>query len=431
MKDKILLLVCLALLLTSCQYIKQDYEEREYYKGIEGVNAEFTSNSPPSELFVRQESENTFTVDVEVVNRGASWTKGGVYLSGYNPRIIDFQEIEENQGVFDACQMSVESLNFGNFEGFVQCRRLDLSEIGLGKAKVGVSVSDAGFTVDVRELGLGDLFNDVFNTEFFTEAGFNESHFRITVGENGNRLDFGFDNPQLDPEQSARGPYMLSLWQPINFDQNQGRQFILKGDTPNYPGEKTELFTYHGKVKKLPKGRETAEQPIMLTTCYLYSTYAAPRVCIDRNPRSGEEKACRPTPYNGGRGQGGPVAITSVSQKSTGQEMVFDITIENLGRGTVYNPLRIQSCSPYYPLPATEQDVNTVLLGMAYIGDDMIECMPEKNKVRLYNGRGKVKCVYDMEEGAVSRSAYETPLVLEMWYGYSETERRTMKIQRI
>ncbi len=427
-KDKILLsIIVLTLILAGCSQFRQNPEEREYYQGREGVDISFEQNSPPTQLFYRGNPVE-FDIAVNVENEGSSLTKGGIYLSGYDPSIIDIEEIEEDKDFFNMCNIDIGNLDFGSFRGYLQCQRFDLGV--LGQPKVGVSL-DGGVFITLDDLNLGNALDNLFNTDFFTSMGVDQTSVNLDTRGDGYRIDVDFESAQWDPNIGSRGRFLLSAWAPIDFTINQGRQFLLKGDNPRFPGGERETITYHGEVRQLPEGRDETTQPIMATSCYLYATYAAPEVCIDLQPYSEGEKTCRRKTHNF-NSQGAPVAIKSVSQQPAGEEIMFKMKIENVGDGQVYNPLKIHKCSPYYPAPATREDTNTLVLGMVYIGDQMLECIPENHTVNLYNGQGIAKCIYKPdEENVVSNTGYTTPLVAELWYGYSETIRRNVKIQRI
>ncbi|MFB6198460.1 MAG: hypothetical protein ABEI52_09375, partial [Halobacteriaceae archaeon] len=112
-------------------------------------------------------------------------------------------------------------------------------------------------------------------------------------------------------------------------------------------------------------------------------------------------------------------------------QVVFTIDIANRGDGTIYNPMMIQQCSPHHPQPVTERQLNTVLVGMAYVGEESLECTPNKHAVQLYNGKGRVKCILSVDPSTISRSGYSSPLMLELWYGYSETIRTDVTVRRV
>ncbi len=426
-----LLFLLVLLTLTACTSLSQ--KDRDFYQGFKGVELSFTRNTPPSELLISEGETNVkFDIEVRVANKGASLSKGGVYLSGYDPSLIRFDEVEEDRGFFDDCVFRIQDLGFNVFSGFVRCARLDLKSLG---QNVGLNLffsKEGGspeFWVNLKNIAIGELLNKWLDTDFFTKLGLDSMDVSFKYTEGGKRLDVSFDGAGLDPALGVRGPYFLKLWSPISFDFNGGREYLLPGDVPEFPGGGEEYFTFHGTFKELPEDFEEITQQILVTNCYLYTTYAAPVVCVDAEPRTSKSKACTPKPYFSKKGQGGPVAVTSVTQRNTGDSLLFRIEVENVGSGTVYNPLHIQACNPRYPLPVSEQDLNTVVIGRVYLGNTRLLCEPNNYQVRLYNGRGVFNCVYPLS--FISSTGYESPLVIELWYGYSQTVKAVMKVKQV
>jgi hypothetical protein len=167
-----------------------------------------------------------------------------------------------------------------------------------------------------------------------------------------------------------------------------------------------------------------------LTNCYLYTTFAAPLVCIDPDPYSDVRKVCSPDQLSFSGSQGAPIAITSIEQEASPRRSTFRINIQNVGRGEVFDAGQIQKCSPYIADRVRPSDKNVVYVGDIRIGNQrLIDCTP-RGFVRLQNGRGTITCSYPYEFVGL-QSAYETPLYVELWYGYSDTELRQMQIKRI
>lgn len=421
MKKVVALLVVLVVL-TACDSFDRG---PQYYEGTRGVSVDFAEGNPPTELFVRGD-EATFNIDVRVRNHGASVTKGGVYLSGYDPTIIDVEGIDEDRDFFQSCRFDIDNIGYGNFNGLLQCERLGLGP--LGSVSGGIEVGD-GFRIDLDDLNIGTLLDNIFNTDLFTNLGFNQNSVSFD-SQGGGSFAVSFDLQDFDPDRVSRGPYFLSLWAPWSFEYNQGTPYTMQGDTPSNPGVKESFVTFNATAT-LPEESVRTSQPLMVTNCYLYTTYAASETCIDPQPNSDTEKACRLSGYSSGNGQGAPVAITNVQPRYTGQDIVYEITVENVGSGRVYNPKQIDKCSPHHPEPVTEEDLGTIVLGMAYVGDQQLDCVPDQHTLRLYNGRGTVSCALDLESQPFVKSGYTSPLVLEMWYGYADTVRRTVTIRRV
>jgi len=161
-------------------------------------------------------------------------------------------------------------------------------------------------------------------------------------------------------------------------------------------------------------------------------------VCIDPDPNSDVRKVCTPKSKTWSGGNGAPVAITSIEQENTPRKIIFRINVKNIGRGTVYDPGKLEKCSPYYPGRVTPEDLNIVYLGDVRIGQTGLRtsahggmsCYPEVIRLDPNTKSGSVTCTYPIEFTQL-KSAYETPLVVELWYGYSETEKRNIAVKRV
>ncbi|MFB6198457.1 MAG: hypothetical protein ABEI52_09360, partial [Halobacteriaceae archaeon] len=80
---------------------------------------------------------------------------------------------------------------------------------------------------------------------------------------------------------------------------------------------------------------------------------------------------------------------------------------------------------------ATLQDKNKVILGIARVAGSSVplDCVPRRTIHLNKAGKGEVTCRYNLPFQGL-KSAYRTPLVIELWYGYENTIRETVTIQR-
>lgn len=402
--------------------------DKDYYTGSRGVTMQFSDpTSPPPKMYYYGEStnidDNTFDINVEVKNDGASWTKGGIYISGYDPNMIRIDEIDIPKlgGGWGDCKIdfglggSPVKGNFWNaFVGNIGC-----SEEGFrayndgdgfwgGKANLGSLIST--FTGN-QDNGILDGINI-----FYDNMG-DHGKFSLDLSD-GFNLDF-----------LNHGKGMLILLSGLSFNRYNGQEYLLHPDDYNFPGGEMKVISFHGKIVSWPKGLDKTERPMpfLVTNCYVYSTFAAPQVCIDPDPYGAGRKVCYPNKitYNGGNGA--PVAITSIEQENTKYRSYFRINIKNIGSGNVFDMGYIERCSPYYPGRISTQQLDKVYLIDARIGEQHLTCTPDRGDgIRLVNNLGTVNCYYDLEY-QTAKSAYETPLIIEVAYGYAESmERRTM-----
>jgi hypothetical protein len=57
-------------------------------------------------------------------------------------------------------------------------------------------------------------------------------------------------------------------------------------------------------------------------------------------------------------------------------------------------------------------------------------CYPDVIRLDPNTKAGTTTCTYPLEYTNL-KSAYQTPLVVELWYGYSKAQQRTMQIKRV
>lgn len=422
----ILFLVCAALLISSCNRVARDphssiyFEDNKYYQGFRGVEMAVLQGMPPYKLYYYGDAyDNRFNVNVEVANVGSSWARGALFLSGYDPTMIEFQGINPGRTSGRACIIDIGNIGFGEFGGTLRCENFFL---GVG--------SQGTFEVGIRDLfGPSGSYSGALDlTRLF---GGTDIYYRRTQGDQ-TRLTIGFDNPNIDIEYANHGRLLIALFQGIDFTRNFGREYLLEGDTYEFPGGDIEYINFEGNIVNWPPGLDSAYQNFLITNCYLYATYAAPLVCIDPVPYSEDRKVCYPRKYTGTKGQGAPVAVTYIYQENTPREARFEIHIKNVGGGEVYDPGKLEMCSPYYPGRVTNEDKNVVYIGDIRVSGDLqrLDCTPN-DYVRLdpKTGTGVITCSYLIPYSGL-RSAYQTPLVVELWYGYSKTVEKTVIIKR-
>ena len=421
-------LLILTLVLNACNMIPRrrdspfvNFEDNKYYQGFRGVEMIFIQGMPPYRMYYYGDGyDNRFHVNVEVANIGSAFSRGGIYLSGYDPTMIEFYGINPGRTSGTACIIDIGNIGFGQFGGVLRCEDF---YVGIG----------SGGLIDI-------FFNDLFgpsgiyaDSQYFSSdrlGGF-DFGYQSTSGDQ-ERITIGFDNPNIDVEYANHGRLLIGLFQGINFERGFGQEYLLAGDTYEYPGGDIDFISFEGNIVNWPPGLDQTYQTFMVTNCFLYATYAAPIVCIDPAPFSQDKKVCYPSPYTGTKGQGAPVAVTYIEQENTPRQAVFTIHVKNVGGGQVYDPGRLELCSPYFPGRVTNEDLNIVYIGDIRVSSDLqrLQCTPN-NYVRLdpKTGEGIITCMYDIPFSGL-RSAYQTPLVVELWYGYSRTMEKRVLIKR-
>lgn len=176
----------------------------------------------------------------------------------------------------------------------------------------------------------------------------------------------------------------------------------------------------------LPPGVLEYNPTLNFVSCYIYHTTANPSVCVDPlfYQVTAQQKTCIPHDVALGGGQGAPVAVSSVGVDMVGGKGIFEITIQNIGGGRVLSPdANVQSCGDA-SIDRTDLDklrVDSVRLGG--VGASL-DCKPRDRYVRLNNNMGKLICTADLPQ----TSAFETPLMIDLSYGYIQSFVRSIKI---
>ncbi len=416
------LILLLALLLAACslgqggenQYY--DPAHARFFEGHEGVEMRY--DQLPPRLFYYGDAPgsaaNDFPVSVEVKNEGSSYTRGAVFLSGYDPNLIQFDEVPIAGSYQGACSLRVGDFSLNRMGFLFQCGD-----------SFSLSGHEGGSFLDFDWL---DSVS-VRGQEWFAESWLEDLVINYEQSASGDRqIDFVLD--EISFGYREHGLLLISILAGLSFEKFLGEEYLLAADSYDYPGGGLEYIEFNGHVVDWPEGTDEIEQRLLLTNCYMYTTFAAPTVCIDPQPYSTNRKVCTPDVATWGNGQGAPVAITRVTQENTPRHAIFHISVENRGRGTVYDPGSLEKCSPYYPGGSKSSDLNLVWIGEARIDDYKLTCTP-RNVLRLdESGRGQFTCTYPIEYSQLN-SAYQTPLVVELWYGYSESVERRIPIKRI
>lgn len=394
-----------------------DPTQMKYFQGTNGVEAVF--NQLPSTIYYDgtsvTSSTNTFPFTVEVQDFGASYTRGGVFISGYDPNLIMIDQIPIANTPAGACSIQLGDYSLNNLGVVLQCG----NNVQLTARQCD---SSAGLCLNSAEVSGQTWFqNSILKNLVF---GFQQTGAGGMYSLSLNNMNYSYD-------QGEHGLILIAILAGLSFQDFLGQEFILAGNTYSYPGGEMNYISYTGHVLNWPQGTDEIPQTFQLTTCYMYTTFAAPMVCIDPQPYSGNRKVCTPQTSTWSGGEGAPIAITQVTQENTPQDAIFHVTIKNLGGGTVYDPGSLEKCSPYYIGGAKMTDQNVVWIGEVRIGNYLMNptgCSPGQ-EVRLQNGEAEFTCTYPIRQYAQINSAYQTPLVIELWYGYSKVYQQQVLVK--
>lgn len=434
-------LLMTVLLLTACtgDYFggfgnRPPSSNRDYYTGTEGVRMMFSDmSSPPARMYYYEDydaDDNVFDIVVDLHNVGSAYTLGALYVSGYDPTMIELYDeeglalpIQEYGADWGDCLVDIGfngnpvGGSFWNVvTGAWNCAGQGVSGHVNSKDDWGAKVNTLAPFLDWMGVQT-DIFDGI-SLAFDSNPG-------------GDHLSIGYEE-NFNFEWLNHGRGMIIYLEGINFRQYNGVEYRLKPDLPIYPGGEQETKIFTGEVRNFPQGLDQATVPIQITNCYIYATYAAPQVCIDPDPNSLERKVCYPKRITYGKGTGSPIKITSIEQVDYSKKGThFEINIQNVGGGTVIDPTRIEQCSPYYPIRPTTRVFNKVYMTDVRIGNQHLDCEPDRwDGIKLDStGRGRIRCTYNYNFQRIG-SAFQTPLIVEFAYGYAETMRRDMIVKK-
>jgi len=211
-------------------------------------------------------------------------------------------------------------------------------------------------------------------------------------------------------------PYIL-----VGLDSNSGRNYGTMVARSTYQEGDHKFVEFTASSMELPEGVEVYKPTLLLSNCYGYKTIANPMVCIDptRYGVSLGQKSCEVKDISMGEGQGAPVAVTRVKQTMANRKAIFNIEIENVGKGDVLRKGIGTKC----PFDLNYEDINIIDYYVESSEGLLSNCKPE-NKVRLIDGKGRIFCTYTTSEDYT----YPMPLRITLDYDYLDTETRDIEI---
>ena len=172
---------------------------------------------------------------------------------------------------------------------------------------------------------------------------------------------------------------------------------------------------------------------ILATICYPYRTKAGPSVCVDPYPfDTNQEKVCKIGSQTL-TSQGAPIAITKIDQEASTNKIHFTINVKNVGKGDVVNLGALEKCNPSRNEILERDDFDKIKVKSITIGSVNLlrKCGPfveGSNTIKLFNGEGFIICSLDVPDLGSIKSAYTTPLNIELSYGYRSTVSEQIEI---
>ena len=386
-------------------------ENEQFYQGSEGVLMRFVPGSPPPRMFYYANDltyDNSFDVSVELHNMGASETIGATYISGYSPHIVAIEGVELSTNPIGDCAFGLGGGGSGGLNLNFDCLGINVNFYDNGNMNIRIDEAMSIFGIPLNFVDFSML-----NGQW---------RFNMDMSLLGDNLDL-FNH----------GRMMILALSVLDFRQYNGFPFnggigIMKGDNYYYPGGEFGFQDFTAHIYDWPSGLDETRMTFQVDACYGYSTYAAPLICIDPAPFDETDKVCTPHEYTWSGSQGAPVAITSLKQDPTPKGMFLTFTVRNVGGGEVIHLGHLERCSPYYPGRFDGRFKDVVYIGDIRISNQQLTCTPGY-EIRLNNGVGTFTCEYRLDF-AGSKTAYETPVVVELWYGYHDSIQTQTLIKR-
>jgi hypothetical protein len=394
-----------------------------YYTGSRGVM--MMIDRPVNNFYYRSSDlgvtdGNTIELDVRLANDGASDSYGAVFLTGFSSEMFQISRMDtdgEKKVIIgqsrQACYFDTQNVgsSIGSWVFMASCLGGTFSTHGgTSKLNLGSTAFDAINEAFGWNIPLDNL-NVVWNNE--------EGLLSLGVGSSAGVLNFGRS--------------LMLIVSSLDFEGLGGSVFTMKGDNPASPGGDIDYKTFKVQmISAWPAGQDYFNIPYEVKSCYAYTTFVSPELCIDPDPFSEEKKLCTSETYTWGGSQGAPVAVTQVRQTNTGKELILDITIKNVGTGRVWDVGYLEGCSPYFPSKVRPEMLNVVHIGYAYVGTKALDCT-NYYTVRLdpNTQTARMTCRYDMTSADDIGSGYTIPLKMELWYGYEESITQQLRVRKL
>jgi len=428
---KILLIMSALAVLTVVSGCSQygSQANQKYYTGYNSVEMSFLTDSPPTTFYYDSQAAegsavNTIPISVQVQNLGAADTYGALFIQGFDPNIVAVQGYTQGYPGYTGAVMGTSI-----FSGWLSGQSYGINLLGLD---VG-----GGRTLNLGMQNIGG--NQMLSFSSFSGITDRASLFSA-MGFTVTRRSDGLVGVSAQVLQQHVGSVLKTIVMGMFNTYGWGigtwlKTVDLEGRNPDNPMGSLDVVEFPATIINLPPSLEQFTQRIMITSCFPYATHASTMVCIDPQPYSNVQKVCTPGTVSLGGGQGAPVAVTSIEQRASRGKTAFTIHIHHNKKDLydqLYDVFSLYKCNPASGQTVKVNDMNIVHVGYVYLSDQDItmNCVPDQ-VIRLDDsGDGQITCSVAFPPGMAS-SAYQAPLAIELWYGYSKSIYRDVIIKKI
>lgn len=393
-----------------------------------------------------------------VQNTGYADSLVALYITGYDPNLIFIDPLGPYQAQHGNryCYKDIFIESDVGYRGYLMCAAWDDVFLGIGVS--GNNGIDAG-RIDAYNVNVGNWIDQLASwmtgeeTTLFGDLGlFNDldvscgEHFDESEGAHlsvgGEGCEFSWGIPSFFFSRSSRGQLLIAMQGDSVRQCKNGCTLVpapglgrdyLGGDNELTPGGEGVFVDYGVYLNRgrWPPNFNDHSQMLQLTSCYLYTTYATPTVCIDPSPGTTTAEVCQSGLIRMDTPQPAPLRISRIEQANQGPRVAFTIHVENMFAGDVFDPGAVDFCSPASPeLYSRElKDVARIVDARVLGSLEALDC--RDGRIRMRNGRGQITCFYDLPPNVVGRTAYQTALNIEIGYLYRDIQTLQTNIHRI
>jgi len=398
-QTRIKLIVALVLLIYGCAEPVRDYPitDKDFQKGTKGLTIEFIPNAPPDKVFETQDetdekTKSLFDVSVEIWNKGAYKLSSGYVTANLENQYMCIYDS-------DKC---VEPIDKGTNN--------DLADLRAQRTALLIELHN----LDNAPYIDNDV--DLVNQKRIETIKIDIKELDIKIKDESEKVTINSGITQT-------------------LDALDGREL-------SSPEGTSQIIEFKAQALELDELSVQHTSPVILTTCYAYTTEVAEDICIDPDPTSDRDKACTMNDITL-KDQGAPVAVTKIEPRiipsTENSRLQFLIYIENKGDGRIIGSDMIDSACTASKM--RNEDWNRVKLAefsfqntdYRYVyGQTGNTIVCDTNPLRLKGEADYIKCTFD-DDADISQTtpAFTTQVNIKLDYGYLKSITKNVIIEQV